>query len=505
MKLQATLLLLAITNTVKGQVFISEVADKGSSGVCSGNDWLELHNAGSEAVDLAGYILHDDNGAQDVSAFIFPATDSTLLPDEYLLMCSQVEAGDLQFKIGGDDTISLVNTANETIASVGPLPDTDSAFDVTYALNATDGSYLYTTTPTPGASNVLTPIVVETPQQIKERLANQNELGTRFFNMDGNGFPVSDAMDTVLDLYITMEQADYDYLMKNQSYEVYRPFTSARLTTKANEELLSLSSPGRIRPKGQSTLYFGTCFGSPTIPFQLEFNTVNETQTFYGVEKVYLRNHLSDNSYMRDWASHRMLARFKLPHLRARKVRFHINGERKGFYTLLEAPDQDYVFARSFPSFDTSSYLLFQVKTLSIGCGAYTDGQLENARQRINDTSTPPYAFERGDHRPVTPVLGFERAEECTAAFLNNIITSEAADVVLAYVRAGEECGSMLVEEGIIDRDLGGKEWTPVMESFVEEHLADNACDPGCTNSDLAAQSDTENMLKNFAGEFIIH
>jgi len=495
MRLLSTFLLVVGAAVVNGQVVISEVADKGSSGACGGTDWLELHNAGSETVDLAGYILYDDNGPLDESAFTFPS--SSLLPNDYLLVCTEQGDGP-QFGIGGDDTITLLSPTNEVVSSV-LLPDTNSAFDVTYAWNATDGSYLYTTTPTPGASNTLTLIVVETPDEYKERLVNQNELGTRFFGIDSRGFPVSDAFDDVLDLFITMDATDYDYLLKNQSFETYRPFTSARLVTKANEELQILNSPGQIRPKGQSTLYFGTCFGSPTIPFQLEFNTVNETQTLFGVERLYLRNHLSDNSYMRDWSSHRMLARFGLPHLRARKVRFFINGEKKGFYTLLEAPDQDYVFARSFPAYDPSNYTLFKVKTLSIGCGLYTDAQLAQAQERINDTTTPPYAFERGEHRPITPVLGIEQAENCTLLFVNNILNAEFADVVLAYLRANEECGAMLVEEGIIDRDLGGSEWEAIMETFIDEHLADNVCDPGCTNSDLATEVDIENFLKNFA------
>lgn len=496
MRLLATFLLFAVP-LVTGQVVISEIADKGSTGECGANDWLELHNQGAAAVDLSGYILHDDNGPLDQSAFTFPM-DSSIDPDEYLLLCTQQEGGP-QFKIGGDDTLSLVSTSNEVVDSVGPLPDTDSAVDVSYALNSTDGSYIYTTTPTPGAANVLTPIVVETADQIKARLAAQNDLGTRFFGMDGRGFPVADAFDDVLDLFITMEEADYDYLLKNQSYEVYSPFTSARLATKANETLQMLTNPGRIRPRGQSTLYLSTCLGSPTIPFQLELNTVNETQALFGVEKLYLRNHLSDNSYMREWAIHRMLARFGLPHLRARKVRFHINGERRGFYTAMEAPDQEYVFARSFPDYDPSNHTLFKVKTFSIGCGAYSDDQLEEARQRINETTAPPYSFERGEHRDNVPVLGFEGAGECITGFIDNVFRVEFGDVVLAYVRANEQCGKMLVENGIIDRDLGDKEWEPTMESFIDENLANNTCDPGCTNSDLATEVDTEQFLKNFA------
>jgi hypothetical protein len=86
------------------------------------------------------------------------------------------------------DTISLVDTSNEIIASVGPLPDTNSAFNVTCALNVTYGTYLYTTMLTPGVSNFLMPIFVETSEQIKVRLANQKELGTCFFGMDSQGF-----------------------------------------------------------------------------------------------------------------------------------------------------------------------------------------------------------------------------------------------------------------------------------------------------------------------------
>jgi hypothetical protein len=46
----------------------------------------------------------------------------------------------------------------------------------------------------------------------------------------------------------------------------------------------------------------------------------------------------------------------------------------------LEVSDQDYIFVRSFPTFDPSNYTLFKVKTLSLGCGgAYTNTQLATA------------------------------------------------------------------------------------------------------------------------------
>ena len=70
-----------------------------------------------------------------------------------------------------------------------------------------------------------------------------------------------------------------------------------------------------------------------------------------------------DGSYMRDWFMHRALARFGLPYLRTRHVRLFINGEKVGIYALMESMVQDYVFARSYPSYDPGNYGLFKMKT----------------------------------------------------------------------------------------------------------------------------------------------
>jgi hypothetical protein len=74
------------------------------------------------------------------------------------LLLQLLRIGGSLFRVSGDDPISLMDTANETIASVGPLPDTNSDFDVTYAWNVTDRTYFYTTTPIPGTSNIITPM-----------------------------------------------------------------------------------------------------------------------------------------------------------------------------------------------------------------------------------------------------------------------------------------------------------------------------------------------------------
>ena len=267
--------------------------------------------------------------------------------------------------------------------------------------------------------------------------------------MDERGYPVPDAMDPVLTLHVTMTAEDYDYLTQNSTYEVYKPFQSAKLTTKDGQTILTLDSPGRIRPKGQSTLFLAACLDTPTMPFQIEFTSkTNSSQTLFGVEKLYLRHHMGDLSYMRDYAYHRMLARFGLPHLRTRKVLFYVNNNLHGFYTLHEAVDQEYVFARNFPDYNPESFALYKMKSFSLDCGLYPQKNLEKAEQLAVEEpdATPPYSFQRGEHRLEVPELGNFAIDKCLQAFVDRVFDREQVEAALAYQRYDEDCAEMLLE-----------------------------------------------------------
>ena len=223
-------------------------------------------------------------------------------------------------------------------------------------------------------------------------------------------FEVEGGFADLVDLRIEMEASSRQEMHDERSYETYRPFLSATVTSSGDPDgvLLDLPSGGRIRPKGQSTLYFGTCMDR-TVPYSVDFDRGSDpSQTLFGVQRAYLRTHVGDGSHSREWAMHRMLARFGLPHLRTRTVRLFLNGEYEGLYDVVEAPDQEHVFQRSFPGFDPEEYGLYKVKTLSLGCGNDDDPgftlALAGAEKRIDDLDTPPYRFERGEHRPIISV-----------------------------------------------------------------------------------------------------
>ena len=154
-------------NNCHATVAITEVANKGSSGVCLFNDdgsmdgtadWVEIWNYGATDVDLSGFILHDDKGAGDSKAF---GLSGTIAAGDYMLLCNDDSTqGVLQFAfgIGGDDTVTLTDGTNEIWTS-GALPEADCEADA--ACNpddvyAMDGKGAWSYVPgaeTPGAEN----------------------------------------------------------------------------------------------------------------------------------------------------------------------------------------------------------------------------------------------------------------------------------------------------------------------------------------------------------------
>ena len=350
--LPSALLLLLLRPPHCRGIVISEVAYKGSPNACDGEDWVELYNSGPDPVDITNYTLHDDKGPDDEDAKLFGSADSsTVAAGGYLLLCRDV---DFAFGVGGDDTVSLVDADGEVV-SVASL-DGGGGDDATFALFPGTTGYRYTEVATPGGENVL----VE-PRPLEEKLAEQNDAGAAFFLDEDGGGEISFAK--VVDVHVQVSNESLALIKEHPTWEEFVPFSEFRVsnpgaTGESDASQLSAVGGGKIRTKGQSTLMITACLGLANVPFQIEFDT-----PWNGMEVVYLRNHLGDASYMRDYASHALLKRFGLPYLRCRPVRFYLNGEYIGFYTLMEAPTQGYVMQRSFGVFDPTGTALYKVKT----------------------------------------------------------------------------------------------------------------------------------------------
>jgi hypothetical protein len=457
---------------------VNEVSDKGSAGVCAGKDWVELFNPGSAAVNLSGYKLHDDKGPGDDDAFTFPPADPSVTvigAGSYLLLCTKA-ASRPDFKIGGDDTVTLLDAAGNVVSTSGQLQDLGEV-NMTWAYASESGNFQYTNRPTPGASNVIS----QDWPKVRARLVQQDVDGEDFFSSTGT-------YGAVVDVYLTMAASEWKYQQDFFYYEVYKEFTGLVVKNAAGETLATLADAGRMRPRGQSTMAISGCM-DVSMPYLIDVADQSPAQRLFGMSKFYLRNHMSDTSFMREWSMHRMLRRFGLPYLRTRTVKFHVNEQYIGTYTLMEVPDEDYVFYRSFGnkavaneaplSFD---HALYKIKTISSRCGSYSDDQVTSASPPKYTAPTNPdeYAFVRGTHRDPVPVLNNEGM--CVQSFFT-MMERETRDVVAAWLAHEKDCGKMLVEEGLVDRDLGsGTSNDARMKTFINSFLADDAA-LGCRNA----------------------
>ena len=115
-------------HAVAQQVEISEFLASNSGGLSDedgdNSDWIELHNAGSAAVDLAGWALTDDAG--DPTKWVFPAV--VLQPDAYLV----VFASGKDRKTLGDTWDTVVRASDDWQYTTGNAPPSASWADPAY-------------------------------------------------------------------------------------------------------------------------------------------------------------------------------------------------------------------------------------------------------------------------------------------------------------------------------------------------------------------------------------
>jgi len=124
----------------------------------SNSDWLELHNAGTTALDLTGWYLTDD--ASELDQWAFP--NVSLAAGEYLVVFASGEdravAGSelhTNFKLGsGGEYLALVQSDGNTVAFEYTPEYPAQSGDVSYGLaNDNPATPGYFNTPTPGQLN----------------------------------------------------------------------------------------------------------------------------------------------------------------------------------------------------------------------------------------------------------------------------------------------------------------------------------------------------------------
>jgi Lamin Tail Domain len=138
---------------------VNEVAPAGSTNTtfCGGAPFIEIINTGAGTVNLSGYVVYNATGA----SYTLPP-NATAPYGSFPVLC---QGTNFLFDIASNDRISLNNTAGQTVSTTGviggasPRPKAVNLVwvRVTDLINTTNPDppfYQYSTSPTPGRSNV---------------------------------------------------------------------------------------------------------------------------------------------------------------------------------------------------------------------------------------------------------------------------------------------------------------------------------------------------------------
>lgn len=178
------------------------------------------------------------------------------------------------------------------------------------------------------------------------------------------------------------------------------------LETCENEEYVScdvtidgqtVSNVG-LRAKGNTSLSQVAAYGNDRYSFKVEFDHYQDGGNYQGLDKLVLNNLIQDNTYMKDYLTYQMMARFGVDAPLCSYVFVTVNGEDWGLYLGVEAVEESFQER----NYGNGSGQLYKPESMSgNGGGAPGAGGQGPDRQ---EGGTPPAPPEAGDReRPAQP------------------------------------------------------------------------------------------------------
>ena len=82
-----------------------------------------------------------------------------------------------------------------------------------------------------------------------------------------------------------------------------------------------------IRAKGNTSLTSVASYGNNRYSFKVEFDHYDQSNTYYGLDKLCLNNIIQDNTYMKDYVTYQMMSGFGVDSPLCSYVYLTVNGE----------------------------------------------------------------------------------------------------------------------------------------------------------------------------------
>lgn len=110
-----------------------------------------------------------------------------------------------------------------------------------------------------------------------------------------------------------------------------------------------------IRTKGNSSLSMVERMNTDRYSLKIEFDHYDNSQTYYGLDKLSLNNIIQDTTYMKDYLAYHMMNEMGVPAPLSSFVNISINGENFGLYVAVEGIEEAFI-ERNFGSISGNLY-----------------------------------------------------------------------------------------------------------------------------------------------------
>lgn len=98
-----------------------------------------------------------------------------------------------------------------------------------------------------------------------------------------------------------------------------------------------------IRGKGNTSLTQAASYGNGRYSFKIEFDHYDDTNTYYGLDKLCLNNIIQDNTYMKEYLTYQMMAEMGVVSPLCSYAHITVNGEEWGLYLAVESVEESFL------------------------------------------------------------------------------------------------------------------------------------------------------------------
>ncbi len=321
----------------------------------SQEDFIELYNSSSQAIDLSGYKLSDDKGLSRTDIYVFPQ-GATIAASGYYLLIQNDEAVDgsdeFTFGLGSSDQVYLFDAADEIIDHIS-LPDNNAfTFHIdgrSYGRKSDGGSGLAVfMESTPGKTNIATSEVLG-----DDGLYPDWTTATHSENTDPQHDIVFE-QNKVLRLDINISSENWSAMRTDLSNN-YRNIMSDDVDYTPIWAPCTVTFDGKdwyqvgVRFKGNSSLEGAYSQGVYKTSLKLDFDEYEDyypalkNQRFYGFKQLNLNNNYEDDSFMREKTASDLFREFGIEAAHTAFCEVYINtgggSQYFGLYTMVEEVD----------------------------------------------------------------------------------------------------------------------------------------------------------------------